>query len=951
MLTSYWKIRVARRLFVLFLAVTLAPVLLLGGFSYFQVKSHLEETGRNRLLQASKDYGMDVVGRLAERASLLRIIDGERFATGDVEPTISQHFIRFDWQWEGEIELNAEQRSRLSDGEVLLFLVAGANPVMLLRRPGETRLLRAELDPVEIWVEDNLTYPHCVLDWRSEPLFCSAGAHDLEINLEVLSGSHAGVLDWGSGDQRFYVGFWRALLQSAYASPGFHVVTIQPRHEVLADLERFRRFFPPVLLLALVLSAWLAMGQIQRQMRPLDRLAGAANRLAEGDFEATLRLDDDDEFGDVARTFHAMRGRLKLKFRLLEILAELDRQILSAAPIQTLLETILRDGPEALGCDLVGVLRAEEIGADSRFGLTCRLADEAQVQQEAWHPPDADTMAALSDEAGVVELCGEAAGHGPLREVAGLGIARFWMFPACAENTPAAALVVGFREPPEHVSDLRVAGRGFADRLAVARSSFAQEEKLYRNAHYDVLTQLPNRTLLRDRVEQAIERARHNRTAVALMLLDLDRFKEINDGLGHAMGDRLLVAVAQHLSSGSKEGETLARLGGDEFAILLTDIPRDSRASETAARAEEILALLAPPVALDAHKASAEASVGIALFPDNGATFDSLLKGSDSAMYEAKQKNRGSYRFCSADINTRAQQRFSKVQQLRAALDRDEFLLYYQPKVVASTGRIVGAEALLRWRQSDGTVVLPGEFIDLVEEIGISPQVGDWVLRTACAQLAAWDRSGLPPLGISVNVFASQFLDPDFGESVADALRQHGLDASRLELEILEQTALDASTATFDMLLSLRQRGIDIALDDFGTGYSSLVYLTRIPANVLKLDRAFVRPLPDDERQVAIVGGIIALGHRLGMRIIAEGVEDEAQRRLLADLGCDLIQGYLYSRPVPPQEFVRLLRREVAVPAQCEQALGSARGPTRSSGAADVVLAQQAAELVVAERE
>lgn len=914
MLTGYWKSRVARRLFVLFLAVTLAPVLLLGGFSYIQVRSHLEEAGRHRLQQASKDYGMRVVGRLAERADLLRASDGERLAAGDIEPMINRYFTRFDWQWAGEVELNAEQHSRLSDGEIVLLLRAGGNPVMLLPRPGETLLLQAELDPAKLWLDDGFMYPHCILDGRSEPLFCSAGAQDLELDLEVLRGRHAGVFDWSSGGQQFYVGFWRALLQSAYASPGFQVVSFQPRREVLAALAHFHRFFPAVLLLALALSGWLAMRQIQAQMRPLDSLAGAASRLAEGDFEATLLLDDDDEFGDVARTFHAMRGRLRLKFRLLEMLAELDRQILSAAPIQSLLETILRDGPGALGCDLVGVLRTEDAGGDLRFGLTCRLAEDALAQPETWHPPDAVDMTASADEAGVVELSGAAVTHGPLGEVAGLGIARFWVFPALAENSPTAALVVGFREPPKHVDDLRVAGRGIADRLVVARSSFAQEEKLYRNAHYDALTQLPNRTLLRDRVEQAIERARHNRTAVALLLLDLDRFKEINDGLGHVMGDRLLVAVAERLSRGLKEGETVARLGGDEFAILLPDKPRSSHAAEAAARAEDILALLAPPVSLDAHTASAEASVGIALFPDNGATFDGLLKGADSAMYASKEKNRGSYQFCSADINTRAQQRFIKVQQLRLALERGEFLLHYQPKVSTRTGQIVGAEALLRWR-SDGVLVLPGEFIELVEEIGISPQLGDWVLQTACAQLAAWDRSGLAPLGISVNVFPSQFLDPGFSESVASALAQSGLDASRLELEILEQTALDASTATLDTLLGFRKRGIDIALDDFGTGYSSLVYLTRIPANVLKLDRAFIRSMAEDARQAAIVGGIIALGHRLGMRIVAEGVEEDAQRRLLADLDCDLIQGYLYSRPLPPEEFVQLLDRRVAVSA------------------------------------
>jgi predicted signal transduction protein with EAL and GGDEF domain len=355
-----------------------------------------------------------------------------------------------------------------------------------------------------------------------------------------------------------------------------------------------------------------------------------------------------------------------------------------------------------------------------------------------------------------------------------------------------------------------------------------------------------------------------------------------------------------------RSADTVARLGGDEFVILLTDLERGNEAVLVSSMAEKLLNALAEPMTLGEQTVKIEASIGIALYPENTETFEDLLKGADAAMYDSKRQMRGGYRFYSVEINQRAQERFHLAQELRQALERDEFLLYYQPKVETRSGNIIGAEALIRWQSPSRGMVPPGLFIWLLDEIGLSQAVGEWVLRTACAQLVAWDREGLPPIDISVNVSPSQLLENHFVESVFEIIALSGLSPHRIELEILEESAVDATSETRNKLQQLQSGGVKIALDDFGTGYSSLVYLTRIPANILKLDRGFIRDLATDPRQASIVSGIINLARSLGMQIIAEGVEEETQRAILEALDCDLIQGYLFSRPLPAREFAEL---------------------------------------------
>ena len=418
-------------------------------------------------------------------------------------------------------------------------------------------------------------------------------------------------------------------------------------------------------------------------------------------------------------------------------------------------------------------------------------------------------------------------------------------------------------------------------------------------ARFDPLTGLPNRSLLDDRLEQAIIGARRHRCLLAVAYLDLDHFKRINDNLGHRTGDRLLREVAGRLQSVLRDGDTAARQGGDEFVVLLPGLEGQDQAYAVLQRVQQ--ALMAP-VIVDGHQFFVTCSMGVSLYPQDGDDDETLLKHADIAMYQAKESGRDAIRFFTPEMNERVQDRLMLEQALRQALARDELHVAYQPQVVSATGRVVGAEALLRWTHPELGSIAPDRFIPMAEELGLIEAIGEWVLRTACLQALAWQSAG-QPLRVAVNVSVRQFRSVDFPARVAAVLEETGLDPSMLELEITESMLMGNVEAAEETLKQLKQLGLALALDDFGTGYSSFAYLQRFPIDTLKVDQTFVRGMLAGSRAVSIVTAIVAMAHSLGMRAIAEGVELPSQQRQLTELGCDELQGYFLGRPVKAEDF------------------------------------------------
>jgi len=437
----------------------------------------------------------------------------------------------------------------------------------------------------------------------------------------------------------------------------------------------------------------------------------------------------------------------------------------------------------------------------------------------------------------------------------------------------------------------------------------ATEKQLEYQAYYDALTGLPNRLLFRDRVVNAMAQAQRNRRGVAVMYLDLDHFKLVNDGLGHSLGDALLSEVAARLQSCVRASDTISRLGGDEFTILLIDT---SSSEAIAGVARKILQSFSHPFRVEGHELFVTASIGISIFPGDGEEVETLLKCADSAMYRAKELGRNQAQMFTASMNERYGRRLALEQSLHHALERDELVLHYQPIFDRNRKKIVALEALVRWNHPERGLVQPTEFIGLAEETGLIVAIGEWVLRRVCHDSRAWRAAGLPPMRIGVNISAPQFQQLSFALVVGSILREYGCDPALLELEITETVAVQNIETTTIAMRELKELGIRIAIDDFGTGQSSLVYLKRFPIDTVKIDRAFVRDVTTDESAAAIVSYVINLAHSLRLAVVAEGVETEEQWSFLKLNACDQMQGFLFSQPLPADEAEEFMRSEQA---------------------------------------
>lgn len=433
------------------------------------------------------------------------------------------------------------------------------------------------------------------------------------------------------------------------------------------------------------------------------------------------------------------------------------------------------------------------------------------------------------------------------------------------------------------------------------------EAELAHLAHYDPLTDLPNRLLVQSRLDHALDSAQRNGDHLAVMFIDLDRFKDVNDSLGHPVGDELLVAIAHRMRTRLRESDTLARLGGDEFLVVLEDIQRPEDAAEVA---QALVRMQDAPICLPSgHEVYVGVSIGISLFPNDGASTTELIRQADAAMYQAKGQGRNTFRFYTAALTEAADQRLAMEGRLRRALVAGEFVVHYQPQFRAATGDLVGCEALVRWQEPNGALVPPAQFIPLAEDTGLIVPLGLWVLETACAQAQAWREAGMSDLVMAVNLSGRQLQQRDLVWRVAAVLERTGLPADRLTLELTESMIMDRGEEAVALLHALKGLGVGLSIDDFGTGYSSLAYLNRFPIDEMKIDRSFVHDTPDDAGDAEIVATIVAMARNLNLRVVAEGVETQPQLDFLVSLGCDVCQGYLVSPGLPAEAFAEFAER------------------------------------------
>ena len=625
--------------------------------------------------------------------------------------------------------------------------------------------------------------------------------------------------------------------------------------------------------------------------------------------ERALRQDSEAQAEENARLLVSLRERQNL----LERLFKIQRSISHRAPIEGVLDAITEGAAELLGDEVVGLrLIDENDPAWTILVSSVGMSDDARLRLR--RTPVADGIAGAAIAEGRVTISHDYAAmpsaHSALVDD---GLKSAMAAPVHRNGTVVGSLVVGSNLPDRHYSDAeQELLLAFAEHASLALNDASAVEAMRRafgeavhQATHDALTGLPNRTLVIDRLTHALARARRRPGALAVLFVDLDRFKVVNDSLGHSVGDEVLIQIAQRLRDAVRPGDTVARLAGDEFVVVCEDVAGEA---DVLLLADRVALAVAAPIPLYGRDAIITASIGIALAsPDTRA--EDLLRDADVAMYGAKERGRARLEIFDQAMRTRMLERLEIEHALRRALAHNEFVLHYQPTVSLRTGRTVSVEALLRWPDPERGLVMPDEFIPVAEENGLIVPLGRWALEEACRQLASW-RAQYPEcadLQVSVNLSARQFADPDLVPSVAAALCEAGLPPSRLWLEITESVLMDEAEATIETLKALRALGVHLSIDDFGTGYSSLSYLKRFPVDVLKIDRSFVDGLGADPEDEAIVTAVVRLAHALDLQVVAEGVETAAQLAELRRLGCNAVQGYYFAHPQPAAEMGEIL--------------------------------------------
>jgi diguanylate cyclase (GGDEF)-like protein len=951
--------RFGRRLLLLFIGSAVIPTAVVATVSYRHVTRYLLTQSETRLHQASKAFGAAIFERLLMLDATLKSIPTQALLTAAAEsdtgsvpvldPGAVRRFTALEFVGDDQVRVplsgSLAQLPRLTErnladlAEGLPLLAAdhrdgGPTRTYLVRRVQRRDdqgrvdgLLIGEINADYLWAtfDQSLITAGTILTVKDDSghvlVSSVAGVQSAFQTLGMDARPDADSL--AGFDRTPYVSStWPILLDEVFATPTWNLLLGHSRKEVLGPVVRFTETLLMVVLGSTAIVLLLSVHRIRRSLVPLRELQEGTRRIAGQDFGSRVSIRSRDEFEELGASFNAMAVQLDRQFQALATAAEIDRAVLSATSAGEIVATLLARLRDVHPCDAVSVTLMAPDGAKSLPSLVHDYADGSRVHvrvdlrsddvQELLDGPDALAMTAAEGE------------HLPpyVLPLVELGRSTFFVLPLRFQHQLVGVIALAGDAAQPADADARVQVRRLADQAAVALANARMLEQVRNLAYYDSLTGLPNRLSYKERLAAALESANRFGTLVAAFFIDLDHFSRINDTLGHEAGDHLLQQVAARLRACCRDREDqvgpalealdpeVARLGGDEFTVIMAGLADPEDAGKLARR---ILSSLAHPFRIESREIFVNASIGIAMYPFDGKDIDTLLMHADTAMYKAKEQGGNSYQAYSRSMNATALQRLTLENSLRRALEREEFEVHYQPIVDARSGAPVAAEALVRWRHPDLGLLLPAEFIALAEENGLIVPLGEWVIRTACAQNLAWQRMGLPPIRVMVNLSSRQ-LTRTVTDSVARILRETGLESRYLGLELTETVLVNHQKEGTDTLHALRAMGLHLSVDDFGTGYSSFSYLKHFPLDTLKIDRAFIREIVSDPDDAAISTAIIALGHALGLTVTAEGVETEAHVKLLREQGCDEMQGYFFSRPVRAELLSALLSEGMGSP-------------------------------------
>jgi diguanylate cyclase (GGDEF)-like protein len=928
MTESALKSRMGRRIAMTLAAGALLPLLVLTIFSARVMGDSQAAAVERRLTGVSQAYARSLRSRLGAAETIVQTLtardvgyDGSVLKQQIVNSRAFKSSVVVDRDGllaggDATLRPTPAQLLSLEAGRtvVLHFSLSGQLPAIFLARAvtagGFERLAYFEIAPDWLWKDlagGVLATPVAIVDadgavmQSTVPLMPETGRMFGEhIKRTSTSNRASHSLAWqGAGEEWRGVLTHLPLVDERITTVPWAVVAMDRGTTFIARTRQIWGALPYIAGFAL-LVAWLGAEYLVRRHVPaLRAVEDGLRRLSSRRFER-LNVAASDETRSLVRAFNGTAASLEEQFRAMETLAQIDQLLLGPAELEQMLESILERVQIVTRCHSVGITLIDvDAPGRGRIYLAANGLTGLPVSRVAL---DDDMVTTLASETNglTVTRCEERR-HSFLRPMSEIGAEFFWVWPVVPGDRVEAILAIGYREAPAIDPHVANCGNAFAERLAIALSKTARDERLHRQAHYDPLTALPNRLLFLDRLNQELTSATAGLSRGALLYIDLDHFKRVNDSVGHSAGDQLLTIVAQRLRSCVKDGDTVARLGGDEFTVILRNVADPDQARSVAERIIESVQL---PVNIGGRDQYVCASIGITLFPDDGMSIEELMRNADTAMYRAKDLGRGRAMFF--DLAMTSKPSAATETGLHRALRRREFSLFYQPQFSVADGSLTGLEALLRWQTPRDGVRFPGEFVPAAEESGLIVDIGGWVLETACAQLAEWRDQNIAPPRLALNVSAQQLKHAEFPKAVRRALDKYNISPQLLELELTESVFADEAAGA--ALVRLSQIGVHLALDDFGTGYSSLNYLRQYPIGTVKIDRTFLEEVPQNPASATLVETIVVMAHALGKRVVAEGIEAVEQLEFLRERRCDIAQGFYLSRPLAATAVTEILQ-------------------------------------------
>lgn len=918
---TYLNSTIAKRIALIMFLAAFVPTALITALSYNSSQRLVTQHAHDKLVETSRNYGLTTFSRikfaqkeLSLMAESLKANPTETKLTHTLAPQSNVIFNSVSMLTRGGAIMSSSKQGVNATliGQVVAKIKQSApHKSVLVTLPhsdlgglatiylsfpiqqgaNKNGFLLAELKPDFVF-GDAADYPTdvniCVYTHMQSALFCSSQDHS-RFKGDTLPQN---------------LGGWALFLNAEFQSENWQFVAqrIYADSTTPTGLLLNNDSYIGAALFSLLLVGLLSLIQIRRTMVPLERLVESTQKISHGEF-TPVNIKGSSEFSVLAESFNTMSADIKRQLNTLEFLAQIDREIASNLDADRIIQQVIARIDTLLSGNLACVTRLNEV---SKKETHCHITTSSSITLASplMAIPNHEIEMIKAHETGAFMPCETTSTGVHQQLLAALGFSHCWILPICWQGQLVAFLSIASHHPLPTDSPCCDEVNELARRIGIAISAQAREQQLQVQAQYDNLTGLPNRLLLQQRLKLAMEHSQATDSSFWLVFIDLDDFKYINDTLGHRSGDELLTKVADRLKKSIPETDTVARFGGDEFIFILQDTTKDANRMRVLNR---MLADLEKPFLINDNEINITFSAGVSVYPCDAISKDALISNADIAMYQAKALGKNNIQFYTREMNEKITNRIRLETHLRKALELNELELHYQPKIDVKTKQMVGVEALIRWRNSEFGQVPPNQFIPLAEESGLIIPIGEWVLRTACAQAVAWRKQGLGDLSMAVNLSARQFGQRNLISTISKIIEETQIDPAHLELELTESMMMHDADYAKQQLKQIKKLGIHLSIDDFGTGHSSLAYLRDLPVDTLKIDKSFIDDIAQHNDEMPIVASIIALAKNLKLHTVAEGVETKAQVQYLERMGCELIQGYYFSKPVSASKIAALM--------------------------------------------